>query len=229
MTLTILIHDSIEKKLEFLARLFDIDNDSKIGIDDMESFLHARITLKTGKSIGEPSKDKFISAKLKELFSNKKIIAYDFCEFKEVIPEYINIDEVLEIFQIIPSPSQEYSIINKAMGSNKLKNYDTYYVINNEWYRAWNLLVCSYKNERHPKAFFDEELFEDSIVNVYPSPLTAQSKTKNITKMVSCYNEKFDSSLFIDSVTRPGEINNSALAGPRNGSRKDGLMVNYSS
>jgi len=226
----LLVHDSLSKKVDFIFNLFDIDGDGKIGESDMRTVLTTQLLLKSQKKGGKLSKEenRKIDAELKEKYSTETINGYTFTQFKTFIEEQSWIDNLIEVFQIIPSPFQECKIILEEFKNTTVKEGDTFYVISNEWYRSWKLYVSNCTGNLDLQKFNENNLIEQFGVIVHKSkPRSLKSNEDKLIKgsIIIPSGNSEGTELSIDATTRPGEITNSELSGPFQNSLKNGLMV----
>jgi hypothetical protein len=226
----LLVHDSLSKKLEFTFNIFDIDGDGEIGRNDMRTVITTKLLLKNKKKGGELSKEekKEVDAEVKEIYPTEVVNNYLLAEFKTFIEKQSWIDELIAMFQIIPSPFQECKIILKEFKEATVKEGDTFYVISNEWYRSWKLYVSNCTGSLDLQRFNENGLIEQFEVIVHKSkPRSLKSSKDKVNKgsIILPSEDIENNELSVDATTRPGEITNSELSDPFQGSLKYGLMV----
>jgi hypothetical protein len=228
------MYDPLPSKMKFICDLFDIDSDGKINREDMRSILITKIKLRNKKKDKDKKGDYLLTPEdfievedeLRKVFK-EGIKELAFTEFKQILKKHIDINDIIKLFQIIPSPIEEYKIILKAY--KEIKPIDTYYVISNQWYRAWKLFINKHiDNNELLKAEKDDSLIRKSLFSIYQRKLVPLERrdTKNFPRVSGNF---FSANSFTteteDSIAKPGKINNSELAGPYPGSLKSGLMV----
>jgi len=229
-----LVHGQYNEKMEFVCKLFDLSKSEKITINDLKYVLYSQISLNSQKLNYEftPIDHENVDKNLKSLIFSQSANTpqepykpqdqiFSYSEFSNVLPAFFDPNKIFDIFQITPSPIQEKAIITKILQKTVMQNNDTYYVINNKWYRAWNNFAnnCDSKiNEIEP-----ENIDFEKTMRIYKSPMKYYLDYKNIKKL-SKYEMKQENN-YENSFGKPGEIDNSELEGFLPGSLKDGLMV----
>ncbi len=250
-----MIHESVTEKLHFLCEVFDLDHDRRIGTNDMRYVLQTQLHMqnKITDYVCSSKEKESIELELHKLFGAGKPEGsqLEYADFQNFLPAYIDVYQMLSIFQIIPSPNQEREIIGEVLRENsRMKNDDTYYVISGGWYRAWQTFVntCSATTEfqryvhsndvRTPKA---SRITVEEPINIYQPkklPASAHKPKINPIKIKEDWIPPSSSTSpspmpatetesCLDSAGRPGEIDNADLEGYLPGSLKDGLMVRY--
>eukprot|EP00826_Nyctotherus_ovalis_P017663 TRINITY_DN15216_c0_g2_i1.p1 TRINITY_DN15216_c0_g2~~TRINITY_DN15216_c0_g2_i1.p1 ORF type:complete len:258 (+),score=16.76 TRINITY_DN15216_c0_g2_i1:554-1327(+) len=147
-------------------------------------------------------------------------------QFKEILPEHVNLRQLLDIFQVIPSPPQEYEIILNGIKDARIDDSDTCYVINNTWFRSWKLYVSSYMNNDELKIYRRGKVLDSVLIYSQQMPLAPleEYKAELPISTILVPSQQGDE-LYRNSITRPGEINNSELSGVLPFSLKSGLRV----
>lgn len=227
LALTLLVEDCTSKKLDFVCRVLDADGDGRIGKNDMRIALATRLLLTNQREENVISKEerKELEVELKELYPADTEAAFSFLEFKSMLEKLPWTNRLIEVFQIIPSPLQECKIILNAFKETTLKEGDTCYVVNNEWYRSWKLFVSNATGNLDFQQYDESSLIQQFKVIVHKAGGLKDGDEKSTKGSIVVASEEVENELSVDSITRPGEINNSELSGPFQGSLKYGLMV----
>eukprot|EP00826_Nyctotherus_ovalis_P001397 TRINITY_DN10214_c0_g2_i1.p1 TRINITY_DN10214_c0_g2~~TRINITY_DN10214_c0_g2_i1.p1 ORF type:complete len:226 (+),score=61.89 TRINITY_DN10214_c0_g2_i1:377-1054(+) len=217
------MYEPLSSKTKFACQLFDIDSDGNIGREDMKAMLHTKLRLKhkSHDHILTPEDIQKIQAELKQ---HPTVLSFP--EFTQLLPKHIDVYKITKLFQVLPSPAQEYKIVLKAV--KERKQSDMYYVVSNEWYRSWKLFLNNYVDRSELQKAEEESPMERSILSTYQSRLipleriTTKTNPRHSSTLPTSTKEE---EVFDAAISRPGKINNSELAGALPGSLKNGLMV----
>lgn len=222
-TLFLLMYEPLSSKMEFACQLFDVDSDGKIGKEDMKAMLHTRLRLKH-KNRNHVLTSEDMQEVQTELKRHSTVLS--FSEFAQLLPKYIDVHKVTKLFQVLPSPAQEYKTVLKAV--KERRESEMYYVISNEWYRSWKLFLNNYVDSSELQKAEEGSPIERSILSTYQSRLVPLERTATKTNprpLSALPTNTKEEEAFDAGISRPGKIDNSELAGALPGSLKNGLMV----
>lgn len=95
-----------------------------------------------------------------------------FDDFLKWAQENLNVNNLLNTFEVVPSPKGEKNLIMETLKSCKLQAGDTYYVLSYRWWESWRHFVNSRSLAHHhqynqPIINEEEEVDFDNIVNEY--------------------------------------------------------------
>jgi len=222
--LTTLIHGSLEEQKDFVGKLFDSDHDSLINQTDMKLVYESINNLSKqydDLSLGPlpPEKD---------IFSTKKTLTLP--EFIRLLEASVQLDRILEIFEIIPSPSNEYKIIKEiCMRARKEKTQKACHVISYKWWTMWYSFTrksmpnmgASESIKKIPTAHGEDHwFFNEDVLPAFPRALSRMSYSNYQVISADTDNNPNNEA---EMGERPGEIDNTDLEGPIKGLLKENL------
>lgn len=228
LALTVLVHDPLPEKVKFACSLFDVDANGTIGMDDMRMMLTTGIMLeKKQDNYVLTAEDKAqIESSIEKLNPRSGSVEMSLEQFRGILPEHVNLKQLLDIFQVVPSPPQEYEIILSGIKDARIEDGNTCYVISNSWFRSWKLYVSSYMNSDELKIYRKGKALDSVLIYSQQMPLAPleEYKAELPISTILLPNQQGDE-LYRNSITRPGEIDNSELSGALPFSLKSGLRV----
>lgn len=219
----------MEERTGFVAQVFDLDGDELIGAEDLHAALLSGMILKRGieESAVNPEDQANLDFRVADFLKERKTM--EFGEFVKILEGEMALRDVLDTFEIIPSPSKEFEIIKELFAQDrKDKTKQSCHIISFKWWNMWHLYVTSCQEPLSRRqntvvsppeegGFFNEEL-----------PPTCRSKsTMKLQYVFDPVEATADErgALRQNESERPGEIDNSDLEGPIKGLLRDNLMV----
>jgi len=207
--LTTLVYGTIEEQKNFVFRLFDLDRNGDIMMEELKIALISFMMIKNKIEQKQITEDliKDSAVKVEQILKHKKMLNEE--GFIKTMEKFIPLSSVLEIFEVIPSPITEFKTIKSiSIKARQDKSQKTCRIISYKWWGMWyDFIKLHNKIESSPTQSFTQEDF-------WLFYTTDKKSIISVSKGNSNKNNK---------VEKPGEINNIELEGPIKGTLKDGL------
>ena len=141
---------SIQDQHKFVFDMFDLNENSYLSITETGRLLKCVLLLEksepdTGGTAGvtqdlTKGEKSWIDNELKEVHrENPKLELSDF--LLKFAPNYLNVYNFTDIFQVTPSSIGESQIISNILNLTEQKNGDVWYPVSFKWWEMWNIYV----------------------------------------------------------------------------------------
>lgn len=137
VTLSKVLIGNKDERAEFLFRIFDIDEDGRLSPNEVTGMLSACAKSLRPLSLEIPTNIQLHSKRLHELAPR---ITPDI--FTDWAKRNLELSEFLSLFEIVPSPSSEKTIIQTAQRElEPLKHRQRVYLLSTKWWEVWKRYV----------------------------------------------------------------------------------------
>lgn len=215
-TLSPLVYGSLEEQQNFAYSLFEIDQNSKVDLKGLKLALASFEAIRQNISAKElPDQElSTLSKEAEKMMGEKKLLSME--EFVDILESRISLESLMEIFEVIPSPANEYKAINELMIKDFTdKPQQPCHIISYKWWNMWlNFAKKGYELQNSGTKGSQGTLSRsESVPNVSHNIDSAGPKRIDTGKRVLQKSE----------LERPGEIDNTDIEGTIKGTLKDGL------